>query len=558
MSWDSVGSTQPSGTRLGVVTEGSLTKGLTARLDPACSVEDMRVGRFVKIQGEQHDFFCLITDVMLGASNQQATEDPPAPGDHFLREVLSGTAIFGSIAIQPMLMLEKRPVDRVDPDELGGPRPVRTIPTHFAPVDVAREDDFDRVFAKPGDDSWEIGTPRDMDIPIRLDLDRLAERSNGVFGKSGSGKSMLTRVLLGGLIRRRKAVNLIFDMHSEYAWPREDQRGGARVKSLKELFGNSRVAVYGLVSRRPRPRSWPVDGEIRIGLNEIDIDDIALLADLLNLNETAVETSYLLQGRFGDGWLATLLDMAPADIKAFCEEVNAHAAAVSALARKLNQLLQLDFVTRDYVPRSSSSIEHVIRTLEQGSNVALAFGHESQLLPYMLVANVITRRIYARWTDLTHAADAGEGAKPPPLVITVEEAHKFLSPSAARHTSFGTIARELRKFNVTLLVVDQRPSGIDPEVLSQIGTRFTCQLNDDHDIEAMLAGVSGAGHLRSVLASLDSQQEAMLLGHAVPMPVVVKVRTIDDQFYEAVTAGGAGVVFPAGRRATDLVSLPDD
>jgi DNA helicase HerA-like ATPase len=53
-----------------------------------------------------------------------------------------------------------------------------------------------------------------------------------------------------------------------------------------------------------------------------------------------------------------------------------------------------------------------------------------------------------------------------------------LSPAAARHTSFGTIARELRKFNVTLLVVDQRPSGIDAEVLSQIGTRFSCQLND--------------------------------------------------------------------------------
>ena len=52
-------------------------------------------------------------------------------------------------------------------------------------------------------------------------------------------------------------------------------------------------------------------------------------------------------------------------------------------------------------------------------------------------------------------------------------------------TIFGTIARELRKYNVTLLIVDQRPSGIDPEVMSQIGTRVTCLLDDESDIRAV-------------------------------------------------------------------------
>ena len=36
-------------------------------------------------------------------------------------------------------------------------------------------------------------------------------------------------------------------------------------------------------------------------------------------------------------------------------------------------------------------------------------------------------------------------------MITIEEAHKFLDPAIAGHTIFGTIARELRKYNVTLL-----------------------------------------------------------------------------------------------------------
>ena len=118
-------------------------------------------------------------------------------------------------------------------------------------------------------------------------------------------------------------------------------------------------------------------------------------------------------------------------------------------------------------------------------------------------------------------------------MITIEEAHKFLNPATARQTIFGTIAREMRKYYVSLLVVDQRPSGIDEEVLSQLGTKITALLNDEKDIQGVLTGVSNASGLRSVLASLDSKQQALVLGHAVPMPVVVKTRNYDEAFYKA-------------------------
>jgi DNA helicase HerA-like ATPase len=124
--------------------------------------------------------------------------------------------------------------------------------------------------------------------------------------------------------------------------------------------------------------------------------------------------------------------------------------------------------------------------------------------------------------------------RPRPLVITIEEAHRFLDPATVRQTIFGIIAREMRKYFVTLLVVDQRPSGIDNEVMSQIGTRITALLNDDKDIEAIFTGVSGGQSLRSVLAKLDSKQQALILGHAVPMPVVVRTRPYDQDFYREV------------------------
>ena len=60
--------------------------------------------------------------------------------------------------------------------------------------------------------------------------------------------------------------------------------------------------------------------------------------------------------------------------------------------------------------------------------------------------------------------------------------------------------------------------------MSQLGTKITCLLDNDRDIESVLTGVSGKGELKAVLAKLDSRQQALIFGHAVPMPVVVKTR----------------------------------
>lgn len=69
--------------------------------------------------------------------------------------------------------------------------------------------------------------------------------------------------------------------------------------------------------------------------------------------------------------------------------------------------------------------------------------------------------------------------------------------------------------------------------MSQIGTRVTCLLDNEADIRAVFSGVSGAAQLRQVLARLDTKQQALILGHAVPMPVVVKTREYGPELYKA-------------------------
>jgi hypothetical protein len=109
-----------------------------------------------------------------------------------------------------------------------------------------------------------------------------------------------------------------------------------------------------------------------------------------------------------------------------------------------------------------------------------------------------------------------------------------LNPRLADQTTFGIIARELRKYYVTLLVVDQRPSGIDDEVMSQLGTRITGWLGDEDDIRAVLTGLAGREQLRGMLARLQEKEEVLLLGWGVKMPIPVRSRRYDQRFYDEI------------------------
>src|SRR5918996_3529968 len=418
---------------------------------------------------------------------------------------------------------------------------VKTVPRHFSIVAEATGADVDIVFGSEQQDRrfYHVGRPLDMETPVCLDLDRFVERSNGIFGRTGTGKTFLTRLLLSGLVKSQKAVTLVFDMHSEYGWGAvKEEAGGVRseAKGLRQLFGPSRVAVFTLDPESSRRRGVSADVTVKVPYSQIDVEDILPLADELNLNPTAADSLYLVQAQHGAGWLERLLEMGTDEIRDLAKELGAHAESFAAVHRKLQRLKRFDFL----VPRAAdNAVERIMEALDRGLHVVLEFGRQNALLCYMLVANILTREIRERYVEKTdrYLATKRPEDQPRPLVITIEEAHKFLNPQAARQTIFGTIARELRKYFVSLLVVDQRPSAIDSEVMSQLGSRVTALLNDERDIEAVFTGVGGASRLRTVLASLDTKQQALVMGHAVPMPVVIRTRDYDAAFYRAMGAG---------------------
>ncbi|MGB3670805.1 MAG: ATP-binding protein [Phormidesmis sp.] len=523
---------------LGSVIQGSLSKGLEVRLHPDVLVEEMRVGKFLVVQGVRSRFFCMLTDVALGTASQRILASPPEPSNIFLQEVLAGSGTYGTVDLTPMLMFTPD-FDAAQPSgaDLSAPLqllPVKTIPGHFSQVYDAAERDFRAVFGWEDDvhrRNFAIGKPIDMEVPICIDLDRFVERSNGIFGKSGTGKSFLTRLILSGIIRKQAAVNLIFDMHSEYGWEAVSEgKEFSTVKGLRQLFPGQ-VQIFTLDPESTKRRGVMDAQELYISFDQIDVEDLMLISRELNLSEASLENAIILRNEFGSSWINKLLQLSNEEIQEFCEVKMGSKSSIMALQRKLTRLAELKYI-RGSCPHNY--VNQILETIDAGKHVVIEFGSQSNMLSYMLATNVIARRIHASYVRKADRFLQSKNPcdRPQPLVITIEEAHRFLDPATARQTIFGVIAREMRKYFVTLLVVDQRPSGIDNEVMSQVGTRITALLNDEKDIDAIFTGVSGGQSLRSVLAKLDSKQQALLLGHAVPMPVVVKTRPYDEQFYK--------------------------
>jgi hypothetical protein len=126
-----------------------------------------------------------------------------------------------------------------------------------------------------------------------------------------------------------------------------------------------------------------------------------------------------------------------------------------------------------------------------------------------------------------------------PTVLVLEEAHNFVRKDADAGAStlaadlcrqtFERIAREGRKFGLGLVLASQRPSELSPTVLAQCNSFLLHRIVNDVDQNLVRRLVPDAlGGLLGELPTLPSQQ-AILLGWAVPTPVLLRVRDLEQR-----------------------------
>jgi hypothetical protein len=535
---------------IGYLFGGGLRENLLVRLtvDPLTVQE----GAFVVLESGDFQFYGLVTDLRLDATDPRfAVEQSEARLPAALAQALHDQTLFTNLEVLPALMLERGPEPGSPAydgwlQKLAGrqprPGPVKTVPPHHASVRLAAEGDVAEIFGKPGEaGNFVIGYTREQDLPVCVDLEQLVQRSAGIFGATGTGKSFLTRVVLAGLIHANKASVLVLDMHNEYGFDDTASDTGLRVIGLRSKF-TSKVRVVGLGAGTLIRNNTP-DFHLEIAESDISTADIELLTRELNLKETTPTTLDALWTSFKGEWFGRFKrmsqELAPTDdgkrvpaadsVAAWADANGVNVMAAEALHSKLGRLFNKPYIV---ARPAADSIREVIKALENGQHVILSFGNHETDLDYLLVSNLLTRRIREAWEQKTNSFRTAGKHEPRQLVIVLEEAHKLLNREMAAQTTFATIAREMRKYYVTLLVIDQRPSQIYDEVMSQLGTRISGWLGDEDDIHAVLSGLAGREALRGMLARLQPKEEVLLLGWGVPMPLPVKSRRYDDQFWK--------------------------
>jgi DNA helicase HerA-like ATPase len=540
---------------IGYVVGGGLKENLRVRL--TVSPQMVQEGGFVVIESGDWLFYGLVTDLQLGATDPRfADEQSEArlPGN--LSSLLHGQTLYTNLEVLPALMLERGPQPgspeynlwrAAHAEDQLNPLPVKTVPSHHAAVRMAEAADVAAIFGTPEKKgNFIIGYTREQGHPICINLDKFVQRSSGIFGATGTGKSFLTRIILAGLIHHNTASVLVFDMHNEYGFDDTASDTGQKVVGLRTRFP-SRVRVVGL-GRGANVRGQTPDYNLLLSESDIQPEDVELLSRELNLRETTATVLSALVQEFGrKNWFHGFKQMkvgttveyyegdklkktpAPDSVAYWANGVGVNIMATEALHDKLRRLFDMDYIEEK---PAADSVQEVIKSLENGQHVVLSFaGHENDL-DYLLVTNLLSRRIRAMWEKRTNQFRSGQEKEPRQLVVVVEEAHKLLNREMAAQTTFSTIAREMRKYYVTLLIIDQRPSQIYDEVMSQLGTRISGWLGDEADIQAVLSGLAGRDVLRGMLARLQPKEEVLLLGWGIAMPIPVRSRRYDQRFWE--------------------------
>jgi len=408
------------------VVGGGLKANLFVRLTvPAHEVQE---GGFVVLESGNWQFYGLVTDLQLGALDPRYAElQSSARLAEQVTRLLAAQTLYTNLEVMPALMLERGPEPgtkdyeqwRASLVEEPRPLPIKTVPAHHAVARLANKGDVAEIFGNPAvKGNFEIGRTREQDHPVCIDLNKFVQRSSGIFGATGTGKSFLTRIILAGLIQHNAASVLVLDMHNEYGFDDTSSDTGQSVPGLRSKVPG-RVRVVGL-GRDTKIRNHTPDFHLEINESDIQPEDIELLTRELNLKETTPTTLEALVQYFGaQNWFHEFRQMvvgsvietddgkkvpAPDSVAHWARQAGINDFAAEGLRSKLSRV----FNRRYIIPNDSSnpnqlnSLREVIESLKAGKDVILSFGDFDSDLDYLLVSNLLTRKIREAWEEMTN------------------------------------------------------------------------------------------------------------------------------------------------------------
>lgn len=437
-------------------------------------------------------------------------------------------------------------------------------------VHLVTQKDLRRIYGGAEEDQVEIGTLSSAEnIIVRLSLDALVTRHSAIVGSTGSGKSTTVASILRSIVRSSDSVVtsgariLLLDVHGEYSaalgdlaktfsatpspgeeplfvpyWALEAEElldfiaGGlsdnhlmAFTDKIQELKQNrlSAGALPGL-----DPQSLTVDSPVPFSLKQLWYD----LIDFETSTFTGPQRDQPALEAAGNAETLTAPHYTPHAMGAAGPFLN---QAAKGIRRPLN-LLRSRLLDRryDFVLHPGPWEPDLAGQTAQDLDTLLAgwLGHNRPItildlsgVPSSVLVRLIGSILRVVYEALYWSREKTEGGVLRPLLVVMEEAHRYVSPDSGNVAAdvVKRIAKEGRKYGVGAMLVSQRPSEIDETVLSQCGTLIALRLSNPADRSrvkgALPDNLSGLMDLLPVLRT----GETIISGEAARLPVRCRV-----------------------------------
>lgn len=419
-------------------------------------------------------------------------------------------------------------------DERGEPmgfrRGVSCYPSLGDTVFRASKRELEKAYANDTETAIRVGhITQDSAIPAMVKIDDMLGKHFAILGTTGTGKSCTVALLLRRILEKNPQGHvLLLDVHREYAHAFKDLAEIISPANMNLPFWllNFEEIVEILIGQQPN--------------RETDIEilrEFIPIAKLRYLNNQRRERPALQRAREqvepSSIGVDTPVPYRSSDLIGILDEQIGKLELRGELAPYKRLKARLEAINRDsrygfmfgsltVQDTMSQVLARLFRIPVNGKPIAIL---ELGGLPSEIVNVVVS--VLARLAFDFGVWSAGRI----PITFVCEEAHRYVPVDKTlgfepTKRAISRIAKEGRKYGISLCIVSQRPAELDATILSQCNTIFSMRLANERDQEILRAGISDAASSLLDFMPTMGTGEAITFGEGVALPTRIKFDTL--------------------------------
>jgi uncharacterized protein len=416
-------------------------------------------------------------------------------------------------------------------DERGLPksfrRGVSSYPSLGDIVFRANRTELAMAYACDADTAVRVGhIQQDPSIPAMIKIDEMLGKHFAILGTTGTGKSCTVALILRRILEKNPQAHiLLLDVHREYS---------QSFKGISEVITPDNMALpFWLLN-------FDEAVEILVGQQANREADVEVLREIIPIAKArymgnqrrdksgvvARNRDTLVENNIG---VDTPIPYRTSDLTGVLEEYIGKLELRGELAPYKRIKARIEAISRD--PRyafmfgsltvqdnMAAVLAKLFRIPVNGKPIAIL---ELGGLPSEIINVVVS--VLAR---LAFDFGVWSGGKIP-ITFICEEAHRYVPNDKTTgfeptKRAISRIAKEGRKYGVSLGIVTQRPAELDPTILSQCNTIFSLRLTNERDQEILRAGISDAAASLLEFMPTMGAGEAITFGEGVALPTRIK------------------------------------